>query len=339
MGLDRHGEVYQRVVRQMGDDGWMGVGWPKEYGGHGLGEIEQTIFANEAQYADVHLPAVTLQTVGPTLIKYGTEKQKDLFLERILTGDVHFAIGYSEPDAGTDLASLRTIGQEGRRPLRRQRPEAVDHRRPPGRLRLARGPHRPGRAQAQGHLDPDRRHHGPRLLTHADHHRRRFAPRQRDLLQRRPRPRRHAGRRGEPGLEADHHPAQPRAGHARPGRPDRGPARPGRRVGDQGRRRRPRRTCAADRAGDRRVPGQRAAQLGGRPRGRGRRDLGRRRVVVQGVRRRPGAAPARRPDRVVHRYGDPSDEETRPSWSTSTARRSGTWSSPSAAASRRCSAS
>jgi 3-oxo-4-pregnene-20-carboxyl-CoA dehydrogenase beta subunit len=108
MGLDRHGEVYQRVVRQMGEDGKMGVGWPKEYGGHGLGEIEQTIFANEAQYADVHLPAVTLQTVGPTLIKYGSEKQKDLFLKRILAGDVHFAIGYSEPDAGTDLASLRT---------------------------------------------------------------------------------------------------------------------------------------------------------------------------------------------------------------------------------------
>jgi alkylation response protein AidB-like acyl-CoA dehydrogenase len=111
MGLDRHGEIYQRVVRQMGADGWMGVGWPKEYGGHGLGEIEQTVFANEAQYADVHLPAVTLQTVGPTLIRYGTEKQKDLFLKRILTGDVHFAIGYSEPDAGTDLASLRTTAK------------------------------------------------------------------------------------------------------------------------------------------------------------------------------------------------------------------------------------
>lgn len=108
MGLDRHGPTYQRVVRQMGTDGWMGVGWPTEYGGHGLGEVEQTIFANEAQYADVHLPAVTLQTVGPTLIRYGTDKQKDLFLKRILAGDVHFAIGYSEPDAGTDLASLRT---------------------------------------------------------------------------------------------------------------------------------------------------------------------------------------------------------------------------------------
>jgi 3-oxo-4-pregnene-20-carboxyl-CoA dehydrogenase beta subunit len=112
MGLDRHGDVYQRVVRQMGEDGKMGVGWPQEYGGHGLGEIEQTIFANEAQYADVHLPAVTLQTVGPTLIKYGSEKQKDLFLKRILAGDVHFAIGYSEPDAGTDLASLRTSARK-----------------------------------------------------------------------------------------------------------------------------------------------------------------------------------------------------------------------------------
>ncbi|GAA4107672.1 hypothetical protein GCM10022215_00720 [Nocardioides fonticola] len=108
MALDRHGPTYQRIVKQMGEDGWMGIGWPTEYGGRGLGEIEQTLFANEAQFADVHLPAVTLQTVGPTLIRYGTEKQKEMFLGRILSGDVHFAIGYSEPDAGTDLASLRT---------------------------------------------------------------------------------------------------------------------------------------------------------------------------------------------------------------------------------------
>ena len=111
MATDRHGPTYQKTIRKMGDDGWMGVGWPKEYGGHGLGEVEQTIFANEAQRADVHLPAVTLQTVGPTLIRYGTERQKDLFLKRILAGDVHFAIGYSEPDAGTDLASLRTTAR------------------------------------------------------------------------------------------------------------------------------------------------------------------------------------------------------------------------------------
>ncbi|MBS4754312.1 acyl-CoA dehydrogenase [Nocardioides sp. zg-ZUI104] len=108
---DRHGPTYERLIKRLGEDGWMGVGWPAEYGGHGLGEIEQTIFANEAQYADVHLPSVTLQTVGPTLIRYGSQKQKDLFLSRILAGDVHFAIGYSEPDAGTDLASLRTTAR------------------------------------------------------------------------------------------------------------------------------------------------------------------------------------------------------------------------------------
>ncbi|TWH00047.1 hypothetical protein L615_002200000230 [Nocardioides sp. J9] len=108
---DRHGPTYERLIRRLGSDGWMGVGWPKEYGGHGLGEVEQTIFANEAQYADVHLPSVTLQTVGPTLIRYGSEKQKEMFLSRILAGDVHFAIGYSEPDAGTDLASLRTTAR------------------------------------------------------------------------------------------------------------------------------------------------------------------------------------------------------------------------------------
>ncbi len=104
---ERHGDTYHRIIKQMGDDGWMGVGWPKEYGGHGLGETEQQIFVNEAARSDVHLPAVTLQTVGPTLQSFGTQKQKDMFLGDILAGDVHFAIGYSEPDAGTDLASLR----------------------------------------------------------------------------------------------------------------------------------------------------------------------------------------------------------------------------------------
>ncbi len=109
---ERHGEVYHRIIKQMGADGWMGVGWPTEYGGRGLGEVEQQVFVNEAARADVHLPAVTLQTVGPTLMAHGTEMQKDRFLTDILAGDVHFAIGYSEPDAGTDLASLRTSAKK-----------------------------------------------------------------------------------------------------------------------------------------------------------------------------------------------------------------------------------
>jgi hypothetical protein len=109
---NRHGPAYHRNIKQMGDDGWMGVGWPVEYGGKGLGEIEQQIFANEAARGDIHLPSVTLQTVGPTLQAFGTEKQKDMFLTKILAGDVHFAIGYSEADAGTDLASLRCAAKK-----------------------------------------------------------------------------------------------------------------------------------------------------------------------------------------------------------------------------------
>lgn len=108
MLTERHGPVYRDVIRRMGRDGWMGVGWPKEYGGKGFGQIEQQIFVNEAQRADVPLPSVTLQTVGPTLQAHGTPEQKDFFLPKILAGEVHFAIGYTEPGAGTDLASLTT---------------------------------------------------------------------------------------------------------------------------------------------------------------------------------------------------------------------------------------
>ncbi|MFX0580013.1 acyl-CoA dehydrogenase family protein [Nocardia nepalensis] len=108
MAINRHGDAYRAVVRRMGADGWLGVGWPKEYGGQGFGPMEQQIFFNEAVRADVPLPLVTLLTVGPTLQSFGTEEQKAKFLPGILSGDIHFAIGYSEPEAGTDLASLRT---------------------------------------------------------------------------------------------------------------------------------------------------------------------------------------------------------------------------------------
>jgi alkylation response protein AidB-like acyl-CoA dehydrogenase len=112
MLTDRHGAAYHRTIEKMGADKMMGVGWPTEYGGRGLGGIEQQIFANEAARADVHLPAVTLQTVGPTLQAFGTQEQKDTFLADILAGQVHFAIGYSEADAGTDLASLRCAARK-----------------------------------------------------------------------------------------------------------------------------------------------------------------------------------------------------------------------------------
>ncbi|NUW45197.1 acyl-CoA dehydrogenase family protein [Nonomuraea rhodomycinica] len=105
---DPFGDTYMEHCRRLGRDGKLGLGWPKEYGGGGYGPVEQQIFANEIARAGVPYPIITLQTVGPTLMQYGTPEQKEFFLPRILAGECHFAIGYSEPEAGTDLASLRT---------------------------------------------------------------------------------------------------------------------------------------------------------------------------------------------------------------------------------------
>jgi 3-oxocholest-4-en-26-oyl-CoA dehydrogenase alpha subunit len=100
--------LHKQLIRQMGRDGWLGVGWPKEYGGQGRTAIEQLIWFEEARRAGAPIPFVTLNTVGPTLMNAGSEAQKQKFLRAILAGEIHFAIGYSEPDAGTDLASLKT---------------------------------------------------------------------------------------------------------------------------------------------------------------------------------------------------------------------------------------
>ncbi|MFZ4235329.1 acyl-CoA dehydrogenase family protein [Streptomyces murinus] len=99
---------YRDTIRTLGADGWLGVGWPEEYGGRGLSAMEQFIFFDEAAQAGVPLPLMALNTVGPTLMKFGTEEQKAYFLPRVLSGEIDFAIGYSEPEAGTDLAALRT---------------------------------------------------------------------------------------------------------------------------------------------------------------------------------------------------------------------------------------
>ncbi|MFF5289980.1 acyl-CoA dehydrogenase family protein [Paractinoplanes globisporus] len=105
---ERHGEVYRDLVRRLGRDGWLGLAFPERFGGGGLGPVEQQIFVNEAARADVPLPAVTLQTVAPTLLAHGSPEQQEFFLPPILAGELHFAIGYTEPEAGTDLAALRT---------------------------------------------------------------------------------------------------------------------------------------------------------------------------------------------------------------------------------------
>ncbi|MGA7418595.1 MAG: acyl-CoA dehydrogenase family protein [Acidimicrobiales bacterium] len=100
--------TYTRYIRRMGEDGWLGLGWPVEYGGQARGPIDQMIFVEESHWAGVPLPLLTLNSVGPTLMALGTEEQKARILPGILRGEVHFAIGYTEPSAGTDLASLKT---------------------------------------------------------------------------------------------------------------------------------------------------------------------------------------------------------------------------------------
>ncbi len=102
------GVTYKEVVRQLGRDGWLALGWPAEHGGQGRSVLEQLIFTDEAAIAGVPVPFLTINTVGPTIMRFGTPAQKELFLPRIAAGELHFSIGYSEPGAGTDLASLRT---------------------------------------------------------------------------------------------------------------------------------------------------------------------------------------------------------------------------------------
>ncbi|MCU1758633.1 acyl-CoA dehydrogenase family protein [Pseudomonas sp. 14P_8.1_Bac3] len=106
------GELYRQTIRQMGRDGWLAVGWPKAHGGQGYAATEQLIFFEEANIAGAPLPFVTISTVGPSLMTHGSELQKERFLPGIAAGEIMFAIGYSEPDAGSDLAVLKTSARQ-----------------------------------------------------------------------------------------------------------------------------------------------------------------------------------------------------------------------------------
>jgi alkylation response protein AidB-like acyl-CoA dehydrogenase len=109
LGDAGHGSpVFRRIVKQMGEDGWLGIGWPTEYGGQGRPATDQFVFFDEVQRAHAPFPFVTVNTVGPAIMAHSTPEQKERYLPGILAGDLNFAIGYTEPEAGTDFASLRT---------------------------------------------------------------------------------------------------------------------------------------------------------------------------------------------------------------------------------------
>lgn len=99
--------LFRELVRKLGADGWLGLGWPKEFGGQGRPATDQFIMFDEIQRAHAPFPFVTVNTVGPAIMAHGTQAQKDQYLTGILQGEINFAIGYTEPEAGTDLASLR----------------------------------------------------------------------------------------------------------------------------------------------------------------------------------------------------------------------------------------
>jgi alkylation response protein AidB-like acyl-CoA dehydrogenase len=99
--------AWQRV---MFDAGWVGVSWPKEYGGRGASLMESVIFTEEMARAEAPPPAnvLGLGLIGPTIIAYGNDTQKKRYLQKILSGEEIWCQGFSEPNAGSDLAALST---------------------------------------------------------------------------------------------------------------------------------------------------------------------------------------------------------------------------------------
>lgn len=102
------GPVHRQVIRRMGQDGWLGIGWPEEYGGQGRSQMEQFIFFDESMRCGSPVPMLTINTVGPTLYTHASDELKAELLPKITAGEILFCVGYTEPGAGTDLAALKT---------------------------------------------------------------------------------------------------------------------------------------------------------------------------------------------------------------------------------------
>jgi alkylation response protein AidB-like acyl-CoA dehydrogenase len=106
--LEGGGPIFRSILEELGADGYLGIGWPAEFGGQGRGPLEQYIFTEEVQRTGFPLPFLTLNTVGPTIRRFGNDAQKADFRPKVRAGKLLFAIGYSEAEAGTDLAGLKT---------------------------------------------------------------------------------------------------------------------------------------------------------------------------------------------------------------------------------------
>ena len=209
--------AYLRFVSRMGEDGWLGLGWPVEYGGQARGPVDQMIFVEESHWAGVPLPLLTLNSVGPTLMAARAPRsRRSASCPGILRGEVHFSIGYTEPSAGTDLASLQTRAV-------RDGDEYVIN----GEKLYTSAIQYADYVWLAARTDPDApKHKGLSVfIVPTDAPGFRWTPLRTmageftsaTYYDGRPGAGRQPGRRGERGMEAHHQPAQPRAGGHLPG--------------------------------------------------------------------------------------------------------------------------
>ncbi len=199
----------QRILNARG---WAVPNWPRQWGGQDWTPVQRYIFGEEMQ-AEAVPPPLPFNTgmVGPVIAAFGSEAQKQTFLPRAANLDDWWCQGFSEPGAGSDLASLKTArGARGRR-LCGQRPKNLDHARAIRRLDFSAGPHRHGRQEAGGDQFSSCRHEDAGHHGAADRHDRRRAGSQRSLLRRRPRAGGEPRGPGEQGLGLREIPARQRA--------------------------------------------------------------------------------------------------------------------------------
>jgi alkylation response protein AidB-like acyl-CoA dehydrogenase len=107
-GNEGRGPLVREFHKKLAKQRWWGIGWPKEFGGLGKTAVEQYIFIEEMERAGAPGMQLSITSVAPTIARVGTRAQQLHWLPRIMRGEVDFALGYSEPEAGTDLASLET---------------------------------------------------------------------------------------------------------------------------------------------------------------------------------------------------------------------------------------
>ena len=213
------GEAYRQVVRQLGRDGWLALAGRASTGAAARPRWTSSSSPTRRPPPGCPVPFLTINTVGPTIMRYGTAEQKADYLPRIAAGEIHFSIGYSEPEAGTDLARCAPAPSgtgSGDYVINGQKMwtsliQYADY----VWLACRTDPEAPRHKGLSILIVPTA---AARLLLDAGAHHGR-AHHERDLLLRRPGARLRPGRRREPGLAADHQPAQPRAGGPHLGRP------------------------------------------------------------------------------------------------------------------------